>query len=343
MRDVNEPLLTIGAFARAVGLTASALRHYDECGLLRPAEVDDSTGYRYYTPDLARRAALVAGMREAGVPIETMRAVLDGDPDKAQRVLTDWVDDLAARSARAGTAAGEVLSALSRSTASPPVARATVAGPVLAAALRQVRAAADTEPSSPLTSVLLDLDGGRLDVVATNRFWMALRTLDVPGATGAGRAVLSRAAVPALAARLDAATDVVLELTGSGCTLDGEGLGTVDVAYPAHRIVLAGQDEPASRAVLDREQLVAAVEAVGRSQVVLRLGDVAEVEAQPVDGAVTGEPVELCLSSALLLRALGSALGPQVVLEASAPRRPVRVRSPYQAGFLALVMPIGRS
>ncbi|HEY9354348.1 MAG TPA: MerR family DNA-binding transcriptional regulator, partial [Nocardioides sp.] len=47
---MDEPLLTIGAFARAVGLTASALRHYDECGLLVPAEVDSGTGYRYYTP-----------------------------------------------------------------------------------------------------------------------------------------------------------------------------------------------------------------------------------------------------------------------------------------------------
>lgn len=39
----STPLLTIGAFARAVGLTPTALRHYDECGLLRPAQVDDAT------------------------------------------------------------------------------------------------------------------------------------------------------------------------------------------------------------------------------------------------------------------------------------------------------------
>ena len=73
----SSPLLTIGAFARAVGLTASALRHYDECGLLPPAEVDDATGYRYSELDpasglrwspmpaafasLAQRAAAAAG------------------------------------------------------------------------------------------------------------------------------------------------------------------------------------------------------------------------------------------------------------------------------------------
>jgi len=36
----DPDLLTIGDFARAVGLTASALRHYDECGLLIPARTD---------------------------------------------------------------------------------------------------------------------------------------------------------------------------------------------------------------------------------------------------------------------------------------------------------------
>ena len=53
---MDESLLTIGAFAQAVGLSPSALRFYDECGLLVPAEVDPVTGYRYYTPELARRA-----------------------------------------------------------------------------------------------------------------------------------------------------------------------------------------------------------------------------------------------------------------------------------------------
>ena len=70
---MEQPLLTIGAFARAVGLAPSALRYYDECGLLRPAEVDEATGYRYYTPDLARRAQAVAQMRDAGLSIENLR------------------------------------------------------------------------------------------------------------------------------------------------------------------------------------------------------------------------------------------------------------------------------
>lgn len=74
----DDVLLTIGAFARAVELSPSALRYYDDCGLLAPAEVDGSTGYRYYSPELASRARLVRWMRDVGVPVETMRVVLDG-------------------------------------------------------------------------------------------------------------------------------------------------------------------------------------------------------------------------------------------------------------------------
>lgn len=82
---MKQPLLTIGASARAVGLAPSALRYYDECGLLRPAEVDDATGYRYYTPELERRAQAVAQMRDAGLSVEVMRTALDGTVEDRRR------------------------------------------------------------------------------------------------------------------------------------------------------------------------------------------------------------------------------------------------------------------
>ena len=52
-------LMTIGAFARACGLTASALRFYADSALLRPAVVDDVSGYRYYAPDQVAHATLI--------------------------------------------------------------------------------------------------------------------------------------------------------------------------------------------------------------------------------------------------------------------------------------------
>jgi hypothetical protein len=52
----TERLMTIGALARESRLSLKALRLYHELGLLRPAEVDDATGYRYYRgPDPGRK------------------------------------------------------------------------------------------------------------------------------------------------------------------------------------------------------------------------------------------------------------------------------------------------
>ncbi|WP_187279781.1 MerR family transcriptional regulator [Quadrisphaera setariae] len=79
-------MLTIGQFAQATGLTAKALRLYDETGLLEPAEVDPVTGYRRYEVSQVRRAAQVAVMRRMGVPLEDVGRVLD-QPDAAEQLL----------------------------------------------------------------------------------------------------------------------------------------------------------------------------------------------------------------------------------------------------------------
>jgi DNA-binding transcriptional MerR regulator len=42
-------MFKIGEFSRIGRVTIDTLRHYDALGLLKPAKVDPSTGYRYYT------------------------------------------------------------------------------------------------------------------------------------------------------------------------------------------------------------------------------------------------------------------------------------------------------
>ncbi|WP_329384606.1 MerR family transcriptional regulator [Streptomyces sp. NBC_01716] len=69
--------LTIGAFARASRLSPKALRLYDELGLLIPARVDGTTGYRYYTEAQLDRARLVAWLRRVGMPLARIGEVCD--------------------------------------------------------------------------------------------------------------------------------------------------------------------------------------------------------------------------------------------------------------------------
>ncbi|ROS41050.1 MerR family transcriptional regulator [Amycolatopsis thermoflava] len=92
-------LLTIGAFARAAGLSPKALRLYDDLGLLRPASVDPISGYRRYSPDQLERARLIGLLRRTGMPLARISLALSS-PDPAAEVLAYWRSveaDVAAR------------------------------------------------------------------------------------------------------------------------------------------------------------------------------------------------------------------------------------------------------
>jgi DNA-binding transcriptional MerR regulator len=75
---MDHDLLAIGQFARLCRLSVKQLRHYDELGLLPPAQVDPNTGYRYYRADQARAAVSIALLRSLEVPLAAIGQVLAG-------------------------------------------------------------------------------------------------------------------------------------------------------------------------------------------------------------------------------------------------------------------------
>src|ERR1041385_5531833 len=74
-------MLTIGRFADATGLTAKALRHYDEIGLLVPARVDPDNGYRYYGTAQIEAAVTIRRLRALELPLDEIKVLLEGDGD----------------------------------------------------------------------------------------------------------------------------------------------------------------------------------------------------------------------------------------------------------------------
>jgi DNA-binding transcriptional MerR regulator len=74
--DAADGLLTVGLMSRRCGLTAKALRHYDRIGLLRPAAVDEATGYRLYHPGQVAEARLVRLLRSLDLPLEQVAAAV---------------------------------------------------------------------------------------------------------------------------------------------------------------------------------------------------------------------------------------------------------------------------
>ncbi|NUT02635.1 MAG: MerR family transcriptional regulator [Hamadaea sp.] len=93
-RDTRRTALTISEFARRTGLSHKALRLYDLSGLLPPAEVDPSNGYRLYAPQQIERAKLISLLRRLDMPLATVAEVIDGAPGAAdgieRRVLRWW-------------------------------------------------------------------------------------------------------------------------------------------------------------------------------------------------------------------------------------------------------------
>ena len=77
-------LLTIGEFSRMTHLSVKALRHYHDVGVLAPATIDPDTGYRSYAADQVTAAQVVRRLRDLGMPLDAIRAVLLA-PDPAAR------------------------------------------------------------------------------------------------------------------------------------------------------------------------------------------------------------------------------------------------------------------
>jgi len=79
---VPDDLISIGQMSRRSGLTVKALRYYYRVDLLRPAAIDDATGFRYYSPDQTSTARVVGRLRSIDVPLDDIRRCLES-PDRA--------------------------------------------------------------------------------------------------------------------------------------------------------------------------------------------------------------------------------------------------------------------
>ena len=66
--------VTVGEFSRLTHLSVKTLHHYHEIGLLAPATIDPSSGYRRYGTDQVDTALLIRRLRELRMPLPEVRA-----------------------------------------------------------------------------------------------------------------------------------------------------------------------------------------------------------------------------------------------------------------------------
>lgn len=91
-------MLKIGEFSRLAQVSTKTLRHYDLCGLFRPAWIDRFTGYRYYTHSQLPQLNRILTLKELGFSLEEIGQITAektfSDGELLQRMMRLKRDEL---------------------------------------------------------------------------------------------------------------------------------------------------------------------------------------------------------------------------------------------------------
>ena len=69
-------MLKIGDFSKLSRVSVRMLRYYDEIGLLKPAEIDRFTDYRYYSEAQLPTVCRITALRDMGFGLADICAIL---------------------------------------------------------------------------------------------------------------------------------------------------------------------------------------------------------------------------------------------------------------------------
>jgi len=72
-------MFKIGEFSKFSQVSVKTLRYYDQLNLLKPAEVDRFTGYRYYSARQLPRIHRILALKDLGLSLDQIAQVLEDD------------------------------------------------------------------------------------------------------------------------------------------------------------------------------------------------------------------------------------------------------------------------
>ncbi|MFD5813426.1 MerR family transcriptional regulator [Streptomyces sp. NPDC127038] len=354
---------SIGEMARDSGLSVSALRFYDRGGVLVPAWVDPASGYRWYGAEQLEEARLLARLRRAAMPLADIRLVLAGWSG-ADTGLVRGLFQAHLRRLEAGLSDARdefstlraILDSREKPMTSPSTAavRLSLSAPELAGALDAVRFAVGRDPELPvLGGVLFDIEGGTLDVVATDRYRMAVARTAAAGHAGApARVVVPIPLVDSMRALLSGEEPVHLSVDGDRVTLESGAGRTAGPClghdFPDHRRLV---DAPDGRlAPVHTESFREAVRTgpVVQGDTSGPGGTAADLTLLKVtdEGGVTlgddrwGDQNQVAVNRAYLLDALDAGARERLVLEIGVATAPIAIRRPDDEHTFSLLMPV---
>lgn len=340
--------MSIGAFAELAGLTASALRFYDDAGVITPARVDPGTGYRLYSHNQLTRAVQVRRLREIGMPLRAVGRFFEADSREAACLIDDQV-------ARADAELGGIRQAAASLKASlgeeARPALCTLVGPVLAGAVDQVLASTVDDPEARvLSGVHLEVGPNEVTLIATDRYRLTTRTIVPDGpSTASWAGTVSGDDLRSATSRLRRSPSVSLGADDRFLglrTIDGEVIdcALMSEVFPDHRRMTGSLPSVTHRVVVDKHRLVEMLERHAPEQVGLRVGDgrpalVLPDEVLVLDGSATGPQITVWFELASLYPAASHSLGSDLVLDLRGDDQPATVRSADAGDLTAIVMP----
>ena len=90
--------LKIGEFSQLMQVTVKTLRHYEQKGLLLPDEVDEWTGYRYYSIDQMQKLQAIRDLQHLGFSLDEIKDMFeDNSHIPSIRQLTEKIKETEAQ------------------------------------------------------------------------------------------------------------------------------------------------------------------------------------------------------------------------------------------------------
>ena len=87
--------LKIGEFSQLMQVTVKTLRHYEQKGLLTPDEVDEWTGYRYYSINQMQKLQTIRDLQRLGFSLDEIKDLFeDNSHFPSIRQLTEKINPL---------------------------------------------------------------------------------------------------------------------------------------------------------------------------------------------------------------------------------------------------------
>ena len=83
-QESDYKLLKIGELAAMAGISVKAMRVYEKKNIIKPVQIDEETGYRYYSPDQFQLLEALQALQDMGFSLNEIALILSGDCTKEE-------------------------------------------------------------------------------------------------------------------------------------------------------------------------------------------------------------------------------------------------------------------